>query len=97
MSIKELIAEVVAARQQVVALVEQKRASAKKWEEENAGLLSSLLAAVDVAVAAERSLRDAALVDFMATGNKHLAPGVEVKWDLDLEWAVALADDLEAE
>ena len=68
-----------------------------EWDRENELLLANVKAFQDKLAAAENRLRSEALANYAATGDKQVAPGIEVKIvkvvgfepDKALEWATA--------
>ena len=76
---KDLIAVVVEARQRAAELREQWEVLRGEWQAAHRELLEAAGAAQARALMAEEALRNAALATYNATGDKHPAPGVEVK------------------
>ena len=88
---QDLIAEVVEARYWATVREDWKRDSLATWAEENRGNLAFLAEAQERRAKAEAALREAAVDIYNLTGNKHPAPGVEVKVRTGLRYDLAEA------
>ena len=88
---KELILAVIIARKRASDLSEDYKATLAVWTAENAGLIADLAEARAAQEGAEKGLREVAIGHYERTGEKKLAPGVEVKMGTKLVYEEAEA------
>jgi DNA-binding transcriptional MerR regulator len=74
---------------EVKALIAERRA---EWEERNASLLNSQKVQADTVILLESQVRESAQSEFLATGDRKPARGVEIKMHTRYEYDAALAD-----
>lgn len=77
--LKEQIKVVVGARGKAQGLLEAKKSSLDKWEQENLRLLSEVASATERAGEEETKLRELTLQAYAETGNKAPALGVGIR------------------
>lgn len=67
------------ARRTYAQVKAQREASLREWEEANADLINNCSMAGAIVLDAEKSVREAAIVEYRASGKKTIAPGLGVR------------------